>query len=119
MNSQWKNRNTRKVPPPISRMGADSSITFATFGSELNDAVKEPKKPNEGLEAHRITHGSNPLTRKTAIKIPQSRNHLLAFLDIVERTSALMMALSTLMIISNKTSPKIIRIIENRSIQAS
>src|SRR3989338_2499364 len=105
----------RNVPPPIKSIGADSSITFATFGSELKEAVKEPKNPSDGLLIHKIVQGNSPLTKKTAIKMPHSRNHLLAFLDIVPRTSALIIALSTLIITSNKARPVTMRIIENQS----
>jgi len=50
--------------------------------------------------------------RNTAIKRPQTRNHLLAFCFIVERTSALMIALSMLEIISKRERPRIVRMIE-------
>src|SRR3989338_2387087 len=95
-------------------MGADSSITFAMLGSELNDAAKEPKKPRLGLFAHNITQGNKPLTKNTAIMIPHNKNHFLPFLDIVERTSALITALSMLITISKRLSPKRVRIIENQ-----
>ena len=104
------------MPPPINNIGADSSITFAISGSELNEDVKASIGPKLGLFAHNISQGSKPLTRKTAIKMPHIKNHLLALLDIVPRTSALMIALSTLIIISKRANPKTINNRENKSI---
>jgi hypothetical protein len=51
----------------------------------------------------------------TANKIPQIRNHRLAFSPIVERTSALIIALSILLIISNRQRPATVRIIKSMS----
>src|SRR3989344_2113698 len=115
MNSQWKNKSTKNVPPPANNNGADCSIASITLGSELNVAVNEPINPKEGLVNQMISQGSNPLTTNTAIRIPQIKNHLLAFWDIVLRTSALMTALSMPLTVSKRQSPTMIRIMEKMS----
>src|SRR3989338_598068 len=97
-------------------MGADSSITLAISGSELNDAVNAWIGPRLGLLIHMISQGRSPLTRNIAIRTPQIRNHLLAFADIVPRTWALMIALSTLMMSSKTLKPKMMSIMESQSI---
>ena len=97
------------MPPPISRIGAESSMALMTAGSELNVAVSEPMKPNDGVDIQMMSQGNSPRTRKTAIKIPQRRNHLWARLDMVRRTSALMTALSIDETISKMARPRIIR----------
>lgn len=94
-------------------MGADFSTAPITAGSELNVANSEPIKPSDGVVAQIISQGRSPLMRKTAISMPQMRNHLLAFGLIVPRTSALMTALSTLLMTSNKTRPTMVRMISN------
>ena len=110
MKSQWKNRKSRNTPPPTNSIGFDNSIDSATIGSELNEAVNASTGPSPGLAAHIITNGRMPLIRNTAIIIPQNRNHFLARLDIVRRTSALMTALSREVIISKSMRPNAVRI---------
>src|SRR5450759_1138424 len=116
MNSQWKNRNIRKTPPPTRRKGDESSITFLISGLSLNVDVNAPTGPRVGFVAHTMSHGSIPLTTKTANSNPYERNHFLARSDIVERTSALITALSMLLIVSNSIRPTTISIIEKISI---
>lgn len=99
----------------MSRIGEECSIAAATLGSLLKVAVRAETGPSPELN-HTISQGRTPLTTKTAITIPQSRNHLLALLPIVESTSALITALSMLETTSNKTSPKTTRIIDAISI---
>ena len=92
-------------------MGADDSMAVATLGSLLKVEVKAPIRPNSGEVAQTISQGRSPLTANTAIINPQSKNHFLALGFIVWRTSALMMALSMLVIVSNtKSPPTIIKI---------
>jgi hypothetical protein len=50
-------------------------------------------------------NGNRPLMMKTANIRPQLKNHFFALADIDERTSALMTALSKLVITSNKQRP--------------
>lgn len=57
-----------------------------------------------------ISQGNNPRTTNTAKIIPQTRNHLRPFGDMVSKTSALTIALSALEIISNNASPRIVMI---------
>ena len=97
-------------------MGADCSIVSATCGSLLNVAVNAPKIPREGFAAKIISNGKNPRTITTAKRIPHVRNHFLALFPIVERTSALITALSILETISKRESPATTKIIERISI---
>jgi len=53
-----------------------------------------------------MMRGRRPLTTITANKNPHKRNHLLARLDIVVKTSALITALSMEVIISKSERPK-------------
>src|SRR3990170_3464179 len=78
-------------------------------GLEERVATITSTNPSWGLLLHRIRIGSSPLTTKTAMRIPQSRNHLLALADIVERTSEFMIALSILLMTSNRLKPAIMR----------
>src|SRR5208282_472103 len=102
-NNQKKKRNTKKVPPPINRTGAVVSAASINAGLELT--VKISKKLRFGLLPHRMRIGRRPLTRKTAMMIPQLRNHFRDFADIVERTSELIMALSRLFTTSKILKP--------------
>ena len=104
------------MPPPISKMGAESSIASMTNGSELNVAVSEPRNPKLGVETQMISQGNKPRTRKTAKRIPQSKNHFWARFDMVRNTSALMTALSILLIVSKRQSPRTIKMMEKISI---
>ena len=114
-NSQWKKRKMRNVPPPMSRMGDDCSIAAMTSGSLEKVAVRAPTGPSDGVESQTISHGSRPRTAKTANSSPQIRNQRFARSLMVERTSALMMALSMLVIVSNRTRPDTIRMMERIS----
>ena len=80
--------------------------------SPLKVAVSDPKNPKEGFTTQTISHGRSPRTKNTAIRIPHTKKNLLAFCPIVESTSALIMALSILEIISKRQSPKTVRRIE-------
>ena len=88
--------------------GDDSSTSLCTSGSPLNVAVRLPMGPRAGFAAHTMSHGRTPLIRKTAINIPHRRNHLLAFFDIVDKTSALIMALSMLIMTSKSARPAMV-----------
>lgn len=79
-------------------------------------AVRAPIGPKEGETAHTISHGKNPRIIKTASNSPQVKNHLFAFSPIVDRTSALIMALSIEEILSKSTKPETIKTIVNKSI---
>ncbi len=103
----------RNIPPPLSSIGADFSTASITAGSELKVAINEPRNPSAGVVAQIISHGRNPLMMNTAISMPQMRNHLLAFGRIVPRTSALMTALSMLLMISKRQSPIMVRMLSN------
>ena len=105
MNSQWKNRKTRNIPPPASRGGADISMAAITAVSPDRVACITPQNPSEGLSIYTMMKGRTPRTTKTANNMPQKRNHRRAFLDMVERTSAFMTALSMLLTISKIMSP--------------
>src|SRR3989338_3002739 len=109
----------RKTPPPTKRRGADVSIASATAGSLLKVANNASIGPSVGLTAQTIAHGKRPRTTNTAKRIPQIKNHRRAFSPIVERTSALMIALSILLIASNKQSPATMRIIEKISMEVN
>lgn len=92
------------------------SIASATAGSELKAAVKEPIGPKPGLTPQTMAQGSAPRSRKTAINSPQSKNHLLARRDMVERTSALITALSIEETVSKRIKPETIIRIDKISI---
>lgn len=72
--------------------------------------------PKCGAVAQIIIHGSSPLIKNTANSIPQIKNHLLAFSDMVLSTSAFMTALSILLITSNSIKPTTISILDSISI---
>ena len=93
-------------------MGADFSIELFTAISPENVAVKEPIIPREGLNAQTIAQGKTPLTKNTAIKSPQTKNHLRIRAPIVESTSALIIALSIDETTSKRQSPKMVIMIE-------
>lgn len=105
-----------KVPPAISSMGADASIARVTPKSEEKVAVKAPTGPKEGDTAQTMAQGKSPLTTKTATSIPQIKNHLRACWPMVDKTWALIMALSTDETVSKSTRPATIKIIDKRSI---
>jgi hypothetical protein len=65
-----------------------------------------------------ISQGRTPRTTKTAIKIPHVRNHLRARDCMPCKTSALMIALSMLVIDSKRTSPRTMRRADMISISA-
>ena len=104
------------MPPPESSICFELSIASATAGSELKAAVNDPIGPKPGLTAQTMAQGSAPRSKKTAIKSPQSKNHLLARWLMVERTSALITALSIEEIVSKSTSPETIIRIDKKSI---
>src|SRR5208337_4365387 len=115
--SQWKKRKTRNMPPPTKRTGADLLIAARTTGSLENVAVSAPTGPRDGADIQTITHGSTPPITKTANRILQTRNQRRPLSDIVERTSALIMALSMLVMVSNRQSPAMIRRMERISME--
>src|SRR3972149_9930327 len=94
------------MPPPMSKTGADSSTALMISGFEVQAAASTSMKPNVGLLLQRMAIGRSPLTMKTAMRIPQNRNHFLDLSDIVERTSELMIALSMLLMTSNRLKPE-------------
>ena len=71
----------------------------------LKVLLHAPIGPREGFAAHKIPHGRRPRTRKTDRRIPHKRNHFLAFCPIVDKMSALMIALSILAIDSKMNRP--------------
>ena len=97
-------------------MCLEASIDATTAGSDDKAAVKAPTGPKAGLTTQTISQGSKPLNKNTAIKSPEIKNHLLALADIVDKTSALMMALSTEEIVSNKINPATTKTIDRISI---
>ena len=96
-------------------MGADSSIAAVTAGSFENVAVSAPIGPSEGVAIQMISQGRSPRMTKTAKKSPQVRNQRLAQCAMVVSTSALMMALSMLLMVSKRQSPAMVRIAERIS----
>ena len=99
------------------RIGAVDSIAATTAGSLLRVLMKAPTGPRCGFVAQTMAQGRTPLITNTAKISPHKRNHLWYFLFIVERTSAFIMALSMLLIVSNKHNPKIVTMIANREIK--
>jgi hypothetical protein len=99
-------------------MGADCSIAAITSGSLENVAVNAPIGPREVVDIQTISQGSNPRIAKTAINNPHVKNQRLALAPMVESTSALIMALSILVIVSNKTRPAMIRRMERISMNS-
>lgn len=91
-------------------------MAVITLGSELKAAVNAPTSPSSGFITQTIAQGKTPLSIKTANKSPQNKNHFLAFLPIVDRTSAFIIALSIEEIVSNKINPQTVSAIANRSI---
>lgn len=116
-NSQWKNRNIRNVPPPANSIGADFSIISPIAGLLLNAAVQTSVISRLGLLIQKMMNGSNPLMTNTAISMPHIRNQRLAHWDIFDRTSALIIALSMLVIISKRLSPRTMSIIVRMSMK--
>ncbi len=107
----------RKIPAPLRRIGADCSIACATAGSELNVAVSAPRSPSAGFVSQRMRSGRSPRARKTAMSNPHRQNQRLAFAETVPRTSALMTALSMLLMVSKRLNPTIVSMLEKRSIE--
>lgn len=107
--SQWKKRKTRNIPPPARSIGEDCSMASWTWGSLLKVAVRAPIGPREGLTPQTISKGKKPRTKKTAMRIPQMRNHLRAFSPMVLSTSALMTALSMELMVSKRAKPKTVK----------
>src|SRR5512146_1554998 len=99
----------------MSSMGADLSTASTTEGSLLNVLISAPHGPKEGVVTHTISQGRTPLMMKTAKSKPQNRNHLRARAPMVERTSALMMALSMLLMVSKRQRPATMSRAESRS----
>src|SRR4030066_931315 len=97
------------------RIGADCSIDSIPFGSLLKEAVNAPTGPSEGFTIQTMNQGKRPLTRNTEESIPQNKNHRRAFCCMVDKTSALIIALSILLIVSNNTNPATIKLIEIKS----
>ena len=108
---------TRNMPPPIKRTGNGLLRLLRATGSPENVAVSAPTGPRDGADIQTISHGSTPRIAKTANRRPQTRNQRRAFSDIVERTSALIMALSMLVMVSNRQSPAMIRRMERISME--
>ena len=104
------------MPPPESKICLELSIASATAGSELKAAVNDPIGPKPGLTAQTIAQGSAPRSKNTAIKSPHKRNHFLALLLMVERTSALITALSIEETVSKSTRPRTTKMIDKISI---
>lgn len=88
-----------------------------TIGSLENVAINAPYGLSEGVDIQTIIQGITPRIAKTANSNPHTKNQRFARSVIVESTSALMIALSMLEMVSNKTRPAIIRMIEKRSIK--
>ena len=70
-------------------------------------AVNAPTGPSDGVEIQTISQGRRPRTATTANSSPQTRNQRFARSLMVESTSALMIALSMLVIVSNMQRPAI------------
>lgn len=104
------------MPPAIKSRGEDFSTDSIISGLLLKTPSKAATGPKEGLAIQTISQGKNPLIRKTAIIIPQTKNHFRYLFSIVERTSALTTALSTLQMVSKRQSPRTIKMIEPISI---
>src|SRR3989338_1873024 len=115
MKSQWKNKNTRKTPPPINRIGVELCTDCWTSSSLLKVAVSAPHKPSDGFAAHTKSKGSRPRMTNTATSSPHTRHQRLASSDMVESTSAFMTALSMPVIISNTARPMTVRMRKNNS----
>lgn len=92
--------------------GDDDSIAFATLGSLLKVETNAPRRPSFGDVNQTISQGKSPLTANTAMIKPQRRNQRRAFSFIVRKTSALIMALSMLVIVSKTKSPPTTKIID-------
>lgn len=107
---------SKKILPPIRRIGAALSIVSTARGSLLRVAKKLPTGPKDGAAAKTRSHGKIPLTKKTEKIKPQKRNQRRAFSCMVESTCPLIMALSTLEIVSKRESPKIVKSTENISL---
>jgi len=73
--------------------------------------------PREGVASQTISQGSTPRMMKTAKRRPQSRNQRRYFSCMVERTSALMMALSMPETVSKRQRPATIRMPDRRSMR--
>lgn len=101
----------------MSNIGEEDSTASITLGSLLKVAINDPIGPRDGVAAQTITQGRRPRITNTAKKSPQTRNHRLAFFPIVESTSALMMALSTLLMTSKRQSPATVKNIAKKSIR--
>ena len=83
-------------------------MAFSDAASPVRLAVNACHGPSSGVMTQTRNHGSIPRTPNTATSIPHVRNHLRALCCIVASVSALMMALSMLVIDSNSARPRII-----------
>ncbi len=88
-------------------IGALDSIIFEASAFHEKVAVRDPINHNCGAVAKTISQGRIHLTTKTAISIPQIKNHLLYLGFIVDSTSAFIIALSILDITSKRHSHNI------------
>jgi hypothetical protein len=84
-------------------------MAFCAAGSSVNVAVSACQGLSPGAMTQTISHGNKPRTPKTAIAIPQVRNQRRALACMVASTSALMMALSMLVMDSNTAKPRMVR----------
>src|SRR3989338_7983684 len=95
------------MPPPKSKSGLDSSKYSPTCSSEEKAACQTSTKDNPGLAIQIIRNGKMPRTTKTATSIPQNKKNLRYRCGRVFNTCAFTIALSILLMISKRDSPKI------------
>lgn len=97
------------MPPPKSRSGVERSVDSLINGSLEKAKVKTWKADKSGLASQIMTKGRPPRIKKTANKMPQNKKIFRYFSGTVFKTWALIIALSMLLMISNKTKPKTTR----------
>ena len=115
-NSQWKKTKIRKNPPPKRRTSAACSTVCLTYSIEERVALSTSRGVSPGRTAQIIIKGKTPLTTNTANRIPQKRKKRRALADIVDRTSALIIALSIEVMISKRDRPKMVKTMSRISI---
>ena len=97
-------------------IGDDASIAFATDGSLLKVDANAPTTPRLGEVSQTISQGKKPSYGKYCYDKAPKQKPSSGFFFIVRRTSAFIMALSMLVIVSKTKSPPTIKRIDIMSI---
>src|SRR3989338_6459601 len=97
------------MPPPKSKSGVECAIDSWIICSLEKAKLMTWPAASWGLANQIMTKGRPPRIKKTANKMPQNKKIFRYFSGTVFKTWALIIALSMLLMISNKTKPKTTR----------